>query len=242
MTREIQKISEEPEATHLHLLGKSVEALTVELGEPSSEYPFRDNHILMFDCNAETVFCEVCDGVVKSINTFKDRRTTARIKPKKPKQAYLRHGGHRHAATIIDLSVNSVAMKLTEGCLPEQDEFVTFCTNLRTWTQSRTYVVLAGYVSKISPENQTIVILLDTPFETHSHKTLLDYINAQQLLEHLATVVSVPQDESEAIAAQSRTIIKSDICIMCEERSCGLPSPPANRKSMPLHKGVNERP
>lgn len=225
---------------HLHLLGKPLNILTAEFGEPFGEYPHRGHDVLMFNHNSETITCEIADGLVKSIDTFKDRRTSVRVKPKRTKKAFLRHGGCRHAAVIIDLSIKSVAMKIDDGCLPLKGEFVTFCTNLRTRALTRVYVVLSGHVHRVSEEQNTVVVLLHTPFETHSYRTLLDYISVQQAWATVDMITTPSKQRRDDLLSRDVTIIKSDLCVMCEEGACGIAFAPHKGKKMPKHRGISE--
>lgn len=226
-----------PDDKQLSLLGKPFDLVVSLLGEPVGEYPHRGQRVVMFQRKDETITCELAGDVVQSINSFKDRRSAARIRPTHPKQAFLRHSDCRHAATIIDLSVKSVAMKLEEGCLPKKGEFVTFCTSLRTRARTKVYVALAGHVHSVSPAEQKVVILLHMPFETQSHRALQDYINVQQALLSVGAAAFYHQHCGDD--ASEHDVIKSDLCVLCEEGACGVGNAPYRDKNLPRHLGIN---
>lgn len=227
-----------PTSEQLVFLGKPMDFVTAVLGEPLGIYPHRGSDVLMFHQNNETITCELKDGVVKSVNTFKDRRTAPRIKPRHPKQAFLRHGDKRHVATILDLSVKSVAMHLQDGLLPAKGEFVTFCTSLRVRANTKIYVTLAGHIHRVSVKDNTVVVLLHTPFETQSSRALHDYVNLHHALRQVGTAVTCPTTHKDW-ADDNITIIKSDICNLCTEGVCGAGNAPFQNKTIPVHRGVN---
>lgn len=234
----IATINHDPSVEQLILLGKPLDFVTTVLGEPLGVYPHRGSDVLMFHQNNETITCELRDGVVKSVNTFKDRRSAPRIKPRHPKQAFLRHGNSRHAVTILDLSIKSVAMQLKDGPLPQKGEFVTFCTSLRVRAQTKIYVTLAGHIHRVSARDNTVVVLLHTPFETQSSRALLDYINVQHAMRQVGSAVTCPTVHKDW-SDNNITIIKSDICNLCTEGACGAGNAPFQNKNIPLHRGVN---
>lgn len=230
-----------PDNDQLSLLGKPFDLVTSLLGPPVGEYPHRNLRVVMFQRGRETITCEFRDGIVQAVNSFKDRRSALRIRPKHPKQAFLRHNDCRHAATILDLSIKSVAMTVQDGCLPQRGEFVTFCSSLRTRARTRVFVSLAGHVHSVSPDDQKVVILLHIPFETQSYRALQDYINVQQALLSVGAAAFYDQYCSNEVGEQEMMVIKSDLCILCEEGACGMGHAPYKDKALPSHKGIRSR-
>ena len=222
----------------LTLLGKPLDFVASLLGPPVGEYPHRGQRVVMFQHRDETVTCELAGGLVKSVNSFKDRRSASRIKPSHHKQAFLRHGQHRHAATVIDLSVRSVSMKIEEGCLPAEAEFVTFCTGLLTRARTRVYVTLSGHVYRVWPDDSKIVVLLHVPFETQSYRALQDYINVQQALLSVGSAAFYEQYCGGGFGDHDVSIVKSDLCMLCEEGCCGTGHAPYAEKDLPRHLGI----
>lgn len=239
MYQDKDNYTSECQADLFPLLGYTKEHLLQNLGEPIAEYPHRGKNILLFEHNGDTVSCEIENNTVISINTFKDRRSPPRIKPSRTKKAFLRAGQDKLLATIIDLSVNSVSMKI-EGSeeLPAKGAFITFCTNLRTKPLTRVYVNLAGKVHSVDNKNRKIVIIIHAPFQTHSHRALQDYINAQQALLRLGGAIKpAAKPRKDDYVKKDVTIIKSDICVMCQEGLCGIAFDPFREEPIPEHKG-----
>lgn len=230
--------SNAPATEQLIFLGKPLDFITAVLGEPLGVYPHRGSDVLMFHQNNETITCELRDGIIKSVNTFKDRRSAPRIKPRHPKQAFLRHGDKRHNATILDLSERSVAMHLKDALLPAKGEFVTFCTGLRIMAKSKIYVHLAGHVHRVSVKDNSIVVLLHTPFETQSSRALSDYVNIHRALRQVGSAITCPTAHKDW-SDDNITIIKSDICNLCTEGTCGAGNAPFKDKIIPIHRGIN---
>lgn len=202
---------------HLALLGKPMRALFEQFGEPFSEVAYRGNTALMFESGQETVVCETHSDVVLSVNAFKDRRTAARIRPLVEKPAYLSHNGNRYLATVIDISVKSVAIKMHDGPLPVERVRVDFCTTLGSWTNSRTHVTFSGTVYKVFQNNNSIVVIFDSEHKTQSHSVLQDYINHSLIREHIGPIIT-NRPQSAVVE-----IIKSDICgTRCDINTCIL--------------------
>lgn len=225
---------------HLTLLDKPLDFVASLLGAPVGEYPHRGKRVVMFQHRDETVTCELVGGMVKSVNSFRDRRSAVRIKQKHHDQAFIRHGRYRHVATIIDLSVKAIAMKIEEGGLPAEAEFVTFCTSLLTRARTRIHVTLSGHVLRVWPDESKIVVMLHVPFETQSHRVLQDYINVQQALLSVGSAAFFEQYCGGA-ADHEVSIIKSDLCTLCEEGCCGTGHASYTGKAFPRHLGIRDK-
>ena len=238
-----------PPTPYIYMLGLTQAKLSTILGEPFGRYYLHGREILMFSWDSGTLTCELEDGFTVRINSHEERRTAARVTPQHEKSAFLRHGSCRHKARIVDLSVKSVCLTVSDGCLPQKGELVTFCTGLQTRISTLVYVNLAGYVHSVKDSERKVVILLHTPYETHSYRALVDYVNIQIALtsiQHVTTPICPPLSLSSEIVSTEflpsleNLVIHSDLCPLCEERACGLSSPPHPIKSekAPKHKGL----
>lgn len=209
------------ENLNLSLLGMLSTEVISMLGVPKGRYDYRGREVLMFGEEPYFVSVEVKNGYVVSVNTHQERRSNTRIKPYQTERAILRHSGKEHEAEIIDLSVKGIAMKVTKGTLPAKGATVSFCASLKTRPFTIICITLVGRVHRVVEEKDKIVILFSTSFETHSHKALVDYINSHQALSAIRHVAPQPTFSALQLVERNMTIIKSDLCIMCREKSCG---------------------
>jgi hypothetical protein len=220
------------------LLGKPIaEAISI-LDEPFGSYPYRGREVFMFSGTSGVVNIEVKNGYVVSVNASKERRGDVRVKPDRKQKAVLRYSGKHRVAEIIDLSVKGVSMKVADGTLPVIGAAVTFCTGLRTLRLTQVYISLSGKVYRVEESSGKIVILFSSPFETHSHKVLTDYISSRQALAILRPVVPQPSYATSQSVDQAVSYIKSDLCAMCSEKVCELISGNAVDSDLPIHKGI----
>jgi hypothetical protein len=230
MAYDIQNVAD----PHIQLLGKTLTETETVLGEPFCSHQHRGREIVMFNYGGDTVTCEVEESLVTRVNTHEERRTAARIKPTRIKQAFLRHGLLRSKATIIDMSVKSASLQVQGESLPAKGDFVSFCTSLRRRPYSRVFIVLSGHVHLVDPSLKKIVILFHMPYETHSYRALSDYINTQHAMLSLGKTISKqPRNEDRVV-----DIVKSDLCLLCQEGACGFSFSAFKGKTLPRHEGV----
>lgn len=230
-----------PSSQHIHMLGWNMTKLVAELGEPFGEYHHRGRDVLMFVGDAGTLTCEMEEGFVVRINNHEERRTATRVKPSSKKMAFLRHGRCRHSVQILDLSVKSVSMLIPDGNLPLKGDVVTFCTGLRIRANTLVFVHLSANVHRTLEAERKVILLLHTPFDTHSYQAWVDHINIQVALSSIGRSIKESADRLPGIPPT--TVIKSDLCALCEERACGLPGHKhlitSNRA--PLQKGLSKQ-
>ena len=218
----------------LAMLGCPISHVIEIIGEPFGQYYLKGRNIYMFTHGNETIACETEGDTVVRANTIDERRTTPRIKPSRIKKAFLRHGSSRQEALVLDLSAKGVAMQLgADGCLPAQGEFVTFCTSLKKLPTAKTYIVLSGHVHKVFEDIRKVVIFLYTPYETHSYKMLTDYLNLHQAMNAIKRPQGSLDEDDKGIE-----IVKSDLCLICDEGACGFSYAAMKDKVLPLHRGV----
>ncbi len=222
MQNTLRKNISQKEYSLVGLLGLPLkEALNI-LGEPSHTYSFKDREVVSFPRGiVDSIFCEVANGHIISINSQKERRNAARISPHFPTKAFLRFNDHNITSDVIDISVKGVALKIPDGNPPREGQQVKLCTSILTYTRQKTYLSLFGYVHRTDPDNQSIVVLFSEKFSTHSHKLLRDYVNSQQALNSICDKIDTT---SLAVAGQQNSlfITMSDTCINCETKSCDV--------------------
>lgn len=206
--------------TFVRFLGETREKLTTALGEPFCEYNYNDKAVLMIEHSEGTLSCEINEGVVKSIDCFQDRRTAPRVKPNGPTKAVLRHGKNRTSATVIDMSIKSVALRIEDGELPSKGEHASFCTSLITRSRQRTNINLSGHIHRVDEKNRIVIVVLKRPFMTQSHQTLMDYINVRRGLMVLSGIATFHQPLSWERKAEEYSLVKSDLCTICTEPFC----------------------
>jgi hypothetical protein len=224
-------VEETMQKNYLHLLGKTIFEASECQGKPIWHYSYRSREVYIFAGLGvgDTITCVVEDNLIIKVDSSVERREFVRIKPAHNK-AYLRHGGFRHEATILELSVNGTSMHVMDGCMPSENDIVCFCTSLRIKPQSLTNIALKGQVYRVFPNENKIAIRFAIPLSTHSNKALLDYIYLSQAL----AAICIGKPYAVATTDYPDVHALSDIlsrCDFCTEAACNTNLTPDSKRN-----------
>lgn len=208
---------------YVHMLSWPTTKLVETLGEPFCRYNHRGREILVFTGNSGTITCEIDDdGLVARINGEEERRAATRVVPPRKKHAFLTIGLIKHKTEVVDISAKGIALRFCEDTsLPRVGETVSFCTSLRTKQNTVVAINLPAHIHRVIEHERKVVLLFHTPVKTHSYQALVDYVSVQLALSSLGHRIAMP-DHAQGRSMREQQVIKSDLCLQCEDQLCGL--------------------
>ncbi|HEY4743578.1 MAG TPA: hypothetical protein VIH45_02890 [Desulfuromonadaceae bacterium] len=218
---------------HLEVfLGKTLFGLIKTLGPPFGHVNILGSSALLFYYQGQSFACEFLGGRCSSVYNTTKECSVKRIRPNRPTRVFVRRSVGNQPSQLLglmaDVSAEDMRITLLDDS-PEfwEDEKIYCCTSIGTQHQVRAHIGLYGTVKEWLPASKRLEVNFDMPFQTQSHQTLKDYINAKLAQSLFAGTDSEAESEdwcnldSQPDFPEEIPVIKSDLCLICPTGLCG---------------------